>query len=150
MALSVASPEELQHGRLSIPAEVPMNPIGRRPFINVPYPRPAPRCRALSPSALSPAVRPALLAAVLAALLAGWPPDSSQAQTPPEITAAQQLQEVGDFAAAADALRPYLQRFPDDTGTRWLFGRLLHWAGNHAEARRGRHESCRMGYRGTR
>ncbi|MCJ7628514.1 MAG: tetratricopeptide repeat protein, partial [Longimicrobiales bacterium] len=29
-----------------------------------------------------------------------------------------------------------LQRFPDDTGTRWLFGRLLFWAGNHREARR--------------
>ncbi|MCJ7628298.1 MAG: tetratricopeptide repeat protein, partial [Longimicrobiales bacterium] len=63
-------------------------------------------------------------------------PNPLHAQTPAEITAAQQLQEAGDFAAAADALRPYLQRFPDDTGTRWLFGRLLFWAGNHREARR--------------
>lgn len=57
------------------------------------------------------------------------------AQTPPEIEAAQALQEAGEYAAAADALRPYLQRFPGDSGTRWLFGRLLHWAGAHREAR---------------
>ena len=73
----------------------------------------------------------ALLALVFLSVL----PNPIQGQTPPEIESAQRLQADGQYAAAAESLRPYVRAFPNDLGTRWLFGRLLYWAGEFDEAR---------------
>jgi hypothetical protein len=57
------------------------------------------------------------------------------AQNGDPVAEAKRLRDAGQYAAAANALSPYLAQHPDDAGTHWFRAQLLYWAGDRRGAR---------------
>lgn len=58
-----------------------------------------------------------------------------RAQEPALLQEAERLVEAGRYEDAAELVRRHLRDHPDDGGSRWLLGRLLHWTGEEDAAR---------------
>jgi tetratricopeptide (TPR) repeat protein len=70
---------------------------------------------------------PLAVYAILVGALA-QPVRAQQASDP--LTEAHRLKDAGQFRAAADSVRAYLARNPDDPRVRWFLGQLLYWSGD--------------------